>query len=170
MTTLRKELRTKFEEIVISYGVQCSVEVDLASIFADAALEIAGIKSAAQRREEAEKRIAEQRAKRKEPVDFLLEHGSEIQMLNDMRIRVEAATGLGLSREWDKPRSTWNGYEKILIKREVETGQTIEQFMEWYKSDDFRKTGSIWLTADKIEMWWNSAFEQVTDCNAPRML
>ena len=79
-------------------------------------------------------------------------------MLNDMRVRVEAATGLGLSREWDKPRSTWNGYEKVLIKREVETGQTIEGFMEWYNADEFRKKGDIWLTSDKIEKWWGKAY------------
>jgi len=111
-------------------------------------------------RKAAKERKAKQQARRKDPVDFLLEHGSEIQMVTDMRVRVEAATGLGLSREWDKPRSTWNGYEKILIKREVETGQTIEQFMKWYNSDDFRKNGDIWLNADKIELWWDKAFEE----------
>lgn len=111
-------------------------------------------------KEEAKERIAKQRASKKDPLDFLVENGKDIQMLKDMRLRVEAATGLGLSREWDKARSPWNGYEKTLIKREAETGQTIEQFMEWYNSDKFRKdNNSIWLNPDKIELWWGKAFK-----------
>ena len=114
--------------------------------------------SLSERKQKAEERKATQRANKKDPFDFLIENGKEIKTINDMRVRVEAATGLGLSREWDKTRSPWNGYEKTLIKREAETGQTIEQFMEWYNSDDFRKKSDIWLNPDKIELMWGKAF------------
>lgn len=162
MTTLRRELRTKFEEVLSAFSDKLAVpELEpLAEQLADAALQVAGILSAAQRREEAEQRIAEQRANKKDPIDFLVENSKEIKMLQEMRLRVESATGLGLSREWDKTRSPWNGYEKTLIKREVETGQTIEQFMEWYNSDEFRKKSDIWLNPDKIELMWGKAFTQ----------
>lgn len=173
MTTLRKELRVSFESVLTSFTDKLTIpEIEpLADLLADAALETAGIKSAAQRREEAEKRIEEQRANKKDPLDFLVKNSAEIQMLKDMRVRVEAATGLGLSREWDKARSPWNGYEKILIKREAETGQTIEQFMTWYNSDEFRKKGNIWLDPDKIEKFWPQAFKVTyEDYNRPHAL
>lgn len=117
-------------------------------------------KPQSERLQEAKKRIEEQRTKRGDLFDFIAEEGSKIQMIDDMRQRVEAATGLRLIREWDKKNGDWNGYEKTLIKREVETGQTIEKFMEWFNSDEFRKTSQrIWLKPDKIELWWDEAME-----------
>ena len=53
MTTLRKELRDKFEEVLLDIlpGGMMFPITETAETLADAALEIAGIKSAAQRRE-----------------------------------------------------------------------------------------------------------------------
>lgn len=108
--------------------------------------------------EEAKQRKAEQRAKRGDIFDLFADQGSNIQMIDDMRKRVDAATGLRLTREWDKKKGDWIGYEKTLIKREVETGQTIEMFMEWYNSNDFRRDNQrIWLKPDKIELLWGEA-------------
>jgi len=120
-------------------------------------------------RNSAKERIAKQRASKGDFMDFLVENGEETQLINDMRIRVESATGLALIREWDKTRSPWNGYENVLIKREKETGQTIEKFMDWYNSDDFRKKGNIWLDPDKIEMWWPQAFPENNPNNIPEI-
>lgn len=109
------------------------------------------------RKEEAKKRIAKQRAKKKEPLDFLIENADKIQAQAKMRERVEKA--MRRHPDWDSPRSDWNGYEKLLIEREKETGQTIEQFMGWYNSDEFRKKGVIYLTRTKIEDYWLQAFD-----------
>ena len=110
-------------------------------------------------REAALQRKAEQRAKRKDPMDWVQEHAQEIQILHEMRLRVEAALGMNLEREWDLPASDWHDYDKTLIKREVETGQTIEGFMEWWDQDDFRRDNQrIWLKPGKIEQFWRQAY------------
>lgn len=93
-------------------------------------------------------------------VDGYLKYHGIAQEIIQMRLRVETALKMNLANEWDETRSDWNGYEKKLIKREKETGQTIEQFMEWYNSDEFRKNGNIWLTPKKIDSWWPTAFDK----------
>ena len=111
-------------------------------------------------KEAAKERKAKQQAKRKDPLDYYIDHAPEITLITEMRKRVEDATGLRLSREWDKVHGDWNGYDKTLIKREVETGQTIEKFAEWFDSDEFRKNNQrIWLKPDKIELWWDEAMK-----------
>ena len=111
--------------------------------------------------ESAKERIEKQRASKGDILDFFTQTQPEIKIITEMRERVSAAVGLNLTREWDKTRSDWNGYEKKLIKREVETGETIEQFMEWYNSDEFRRDNQrIWLKPDVIEKFWPSAFSE----------
>jgi hypothetical protein len=46
-----------------------------------------------------------------------------------------------------------------LLEREQKTGETIEGFMEWFDSDDFRRDNQrIWLKPSAIEKWWMYAF------------
>lgn len=113
-----------------------------------------------ERRAQAKERTAKQRAERgsRDPVLEIAKTSQEFQAVSAMRLRVEAAVDLNLEREWDLPKSDWNGYEKKLLKREQETGQTIEQFMAWYNADEFRRNGNIWLKPSKIEQMWNRAF------------
>jgi hypothetical protein len=112
----------------------------------------------AERMQQALERKAKQQAKRGDPVDFLLEQGKGQQEIIDMRLRVEGALKMNLEREWDLPKSDWNDYDKLLVRREKETGQTIERFMSWFEADDFRKKSSVWLKPSKIEQWWPQAF------------
>ena len=159
MTTLRKELRDKFEEVLLDIlpGGMMFPITETAETLADAALEIAGIKSAAQRRDEAEKRITEQRAAKGDVVDLFIQTSPALKEQTLMRQRVENALHRNL--DWDSARSPWNGYEKKLVGREKDNGQTIEGFMQWFNSDEFRKKGVIYLNPTKIEDWWLQAFE-----------
>ena len=74
-----------------------------------------------------------------------------------MRERVESVLR-GRKPDWDSPRSLWNGYDRKLIKREKDTGETIEQFMEWFYGDDFRAKGYIYLKPSRIDDLWAVAF------------
>jgi hypothetical protein len=38
-----------------------------------------------------------------------------------------------------------------------QTNPTLDQWITWYISDDFRMTSSIHITTDKIRMWWPKA-------------
>ena len=169
MTTLRKELREAVNQILTEKEVYMFTDIELLSDrLADAVLDVSGIKSAAQRREEAEKRIAEQRANRKSSVDFLVDQLPHIKEQTEMRTRVENALHRNL--DWDSPKSDWNGYDKKLVAREKEVGQTIEGFMVWFNSDEFRKNGVIYLKPSKIEDWWLQAFSNDIPGRKPHAL
>lgn len=74
--------------------------------------------------------------------------------------RVERA--INLNPNWDDSKQDWNGFDLWLMEKE-EAGQTIEKFMAWYKSDEFRAKGGLWLNPQKIKMFWPQAFERKTD-------
>lgn len=113
-----------------------------------------------QQRAEAKERVDKQRAERdnRDPIIETLKAAQDNAPLLEMRLRVETALNLNLSREWDLPKSDWYGYDRTLLQRERETGETIERFMNWYNEDDFRREGNIWLKPNKIEMFWRKAF------------
>jgi len=115
------------------------------------------IKTLSERKKEAEERKAKQRAAKGDIVDLFIQVSPALQEQTLMRQRVENALHRNL--DWDSARSPWNGYEKKLVRREKENGQTIEGFMEWFNSDEFRKKGVIYLNPTKIEDWWLQAFE-----------
>jgi hypothetical protein len=106
-------------------------------------------------------RNARQRTEResRDPVEEMLKASQDFEPLVAMQKRIEAALKMNLEREWDLPKSDWHGYDKLLVRREKETGQTIERFMSWFKSDEFRSKGDIWLKPKKIEQLWQRAFE-----------
>ena len=113
-------------------------------------------------RKEAQERKTKQRANKKDTIDFLLAESRKIEPRLQMRIRVESALR-GRRPDWDAPRSVWNGYDLVLMKREEETGETIERFMEWFYEDDFRATSDIYLQPKKINDWWSRAFTDETE-------
>lgn len=122
-------------------------------------------------RKEAEERIAAQRAKKGDPVDWFLGHAGEITAVESMRRRVETALNKNLERQWDATNSEWNGYEKELIAREKENGETIEMFMEWFNEDTFRRDNQrIWLKPSKIEELWPEAFHPVSEGPDPNIV
>lgn len=109
-------------------------------------------------KKDAQERKAKQRAAKKDMVDAFKEVQPALKAQQEMRQRVENALRRNL--DWDSARSPWNGYDKKLVAREKETGQTIEGFMKWLNADEFRKKQTIYLTPTKIEDWWITAFAQ----------
>ena len=113
--------------------------------------------SLSERKKEAEERKTKQRAAKGDVVDLFIQMSPALKEQEQMRQRVENALHRNL--DWDSARSPWNGYEKKLVRREKDNSQTIEGFMEWFNSDEFRKNGVIYLNPTKIEDWWLQAFE-----------
>jgi hypothetical protein len=113
-----------------------------------------------ERKEAAKERTAKQRTEResRDPVTEILNAQQDSAPFMAMRARVEDALKRNL--DWDSTRSPWNGYDKELVAREAETGETIEKFMEWHNSDEFRRDKQvIYLTPTKINDWWKQAFK-----------
>jgi hypothetical protein len=75
-------------------------------------------------------------------------------------------TVLGLSPNWDDLKQDWNSFDTWLMSKEKE-GQTIEAFMKWYNSDEFRAKGRIYLNPPKIKLIWNNAFEHKKEESRP---
>ena len=151
MTTLRKELRDKFEEVlldIIPGGMMFPI-TESAETLADAALEIAGIKSAAQRREEAEKRIAEQRAKKGDLVDaFISQIPATQKQIRLEGIQSRLAVAFNFNCTWDR----WERFIKYADKQEQDQGQTVEVFASWLKSKPGFDIG-YWPPSKMLEVW-----------------
>jgi hypothetical protein len=63
--------------------------------------------------------------------------------------RLDKTFGLNLPRNPD-----WQSLAKFILEQ---TNPTLDQWITWYISDDFRMTSSIHITTDKIRMWWPKA-------------
>ena len=157
MTTLRKELRTKFEEILTAFSDRLSISErePLAEMMADAALELAGIKSAAQRREE--------REKKGDLIDGMAFFAKEAEKqgkgdIQDHQDRAERELRrlqfniLG-TRAPDRDR-----FIRFLQTEEKKHGRTIEAWVEWCFTDGFWP-GKI-SSVNKVMELWLKAFEQ----------
>ena len=122
MTTLRKELRDKFEDLLIARLRAGLLPADVAEELTDAALEIAGIKSAAQRREEAEKRIAEQRGKKGDFVDaFLSQVPATQKQIRLEGIQSRLSVAFNFNCTWER----WERFINYADKQEQDQGQTV---------------------------------------------
>lgn len=72
-----------------------------------------------------------------------------------MQKRVEAALGRNLN--WTDLKQDWDGFDLWLIEQE-KRGETIERFIAWFKQDEFRARGVIYLNSQKIKDWWYQVF------------
>ncbi|MBT6322532.1 MAG: hypothetical protein HOJ31_10150 [Anaerolineae bacterium] len=86
------------------------------------------------------------------------ELNAKLKAESDMCERVEAA--LKIAPAWDSKKDPWGGYHIKLVAKEKETGFTIEQFVKWWNSDDFRKKQGIWLNPEKIDRFWPTAMSE----------
>lgn len=140
MTTLQRNIRMDVRGVLAKYGIDnLQMEIDLAEVirpFVDAG-----------------KRNLP--GKRGDMIDLILDPETRKKLA--MRVRVENSLRRNLN--WDDLKQDWNTFDRWLVDTEEETGQTIEQFMTWFKSDDFRAKGVIYLTPQKIKDWWLQAFD-----------
>ena len=151
MTTLRKELRDKFEEVLLDIlpGGMMFPITETAETLADAALEIAGIKSAAQRREEAEKRITEQRAGKGDMVDgFLSQIPATKKQIRLEGIQSRLAVAFNFNCTWER----WERFIRYADKQEQDQGQTVERFAKWMRAKQGFDIG-YWPPSKMLEVW-----------------
>ena len=81
-------------------------------------------------------------------------HDSGLAKLVDMRERIEVTLRKNIT-DWE--RGDWAGFDRWLVARPEH--ETIEKFMDWWKSDDFRaKQGSVYLNMKKIKENWLQVF------------
>lgn len=123
MTTLRRELRTKFEEVLTTHMGKKEFDFhlggELVESLTNAALEVAG--------------IAKQEKKFSDPM-WDLQHGNgialevakEIEALHDVALRLEA----GLRRGQFPETPTTQRIYRWILERESE-GQPLQRFIEW---------------------------------------
>ena len=81
---------------------------------------------------------------------------AKLKAESDMIDRAERA--MKKTPNWNA--EPWKNYHKVLVKVEERTGFTIEQFMKWWNSDDFRKQQNIWLKPSKIDEFWVTAMSE----------
>lgn len=91
-------------------------------------------------------------------LDALLQITQAFRPRAEMRERVEQA--LKRNVNWEDLKQDWNTFDVWLIEQEKETGRTIEGFMKWHNSEEFRQRGIIYLSPNKIKDWWLQAFEK----------
>lgn len=143
MTTLQRDIRMEVRQVLAKYGIDnLQMEMDLASVIRPFV--------------EAGKKYIN--GKRGDLVDLatLATNSPELRARLLMRVRVENA--LHRNIDWEDLKQDWNTLDRWLVDTENESGQTIEAFMTWFKSDDFRARGVIYLNPQKIKDWWMQAF------------
>ena len=80
--------------------------------------------------------------------------------MEEFRKRIE--TALVKSPNWDSAKDDWYEFDRWLYVKDQD-GETIEQFMTWWRSDDFRARSEIWLKPSKIKENWPQALAKRTD-------
>lgn len=142
MTTLQRDIRMEIRKVLAKYDIDnLQMEIDLASVirpFVDAGKKYLP-------------------GKRGDLIDMatLAANNPELRARLEMRQRVE--TALKRNINWEDLKQDWNTFDNWLVEREKENEGTIEGFMRWYKSDDFRAKGVIYLTPQRIKDWWLQA-------------
>ena len=149
MTTLQRDIRMEIRQVLAKYRIDdLQMEIDLAEVirpFIDAG----------------RKYIP---ARKGDLVDYyatLAQTNPELLSRLLMRERVE--TAMNRNPPWDDLQQGWNGFDSWLVETEKATGQTIERFMVWYNSDDFRAKGIIYLNSQRIKDYWLQAFYEKPD-------
>ena len=115
-----------------------------------------------QRKKEALQRKADQQAKRKDPVDWVIGNLEKERELSEMFSRIEKVLGLDVSG------SRFDDLVKFVMKKDAE-GQTIEDYAAWMKSDPFNspKTHQIAQRPAIVRETWLAAFTQEVEEDRP---
>lgn len=138
MTTLKRELRTKFEEVLQNYSdklTQAERE-STAELLADAAIEL---------------RAFQQPQKRGDVLDGMLFFGKQAQEqgvneVEEMLNRLDRELKVNLSRTTSNQQIA-----RKIIKAEKD-GQSLDRFITWLKSDEWRAS-HLYIYADLWKLW-----------------
>ena len=146
MTTLRRELRTKFEELLIAYGMSEPGRAELVDELADAALSVSGI---AKRDDAPAVYDAIAAANRK--VDAILD------MANAPGIKAEARRAaiqsyLGERLHVNTETKAWREFAKYVDGQQQAHGEKVEVFIGWLLGQD-KFNIQYWPPRRMAEMW-----------------
>ena len=109
--------------------------------------------SLSERKEKAKERIEDQRAKRKDPVDWVLGNAEKEGAITSMQERTSKALGLDVSG------SRFDKMVSFLMQKDRQ-GETIEVYAAWMKADPYNspKTHQIAQRPDIVRETWAAAF------------
>lgn len=148
MTTLQRDIRMEVRGVLAKYGIDnLQLEMDLAGVvrpFVEAGRKYLP-------------------GKRGDLVDLAAMAATDPELRARLLMRGRVEKALSRNINWDDLKQDWDGFDKWLVNREEETGETIEYFMTWFNSDEFRAKGVIYLNPNKIKDWWMQAFQKQTD-------
>lgn len=146
MTTLRRELRTKFEDVLCSYGMTVPEREPLAELLADAALSVSGIA----KRDDAPAAYDVIAAANKK-VDAILD------MANAPGIKAEARRAaiqsyLGERLHVNTETKAWREFAKYVDGQQQAHGEKVEVFIGWLLGQD-KFNIQYWPPRRMAEMW-----------------
>lgn len=148
MTTLQRDIRMEVRAVLAKYGIDnLQMEMDVAEVirpFVDAGRKYLP-------------------GKRGDLVDLATQAANDPELRARLLMRQRVETALNRNINWEDLKQDWNVFDLWLVATEEESGQTIEHFMTWYRSDDFRAKGVIYLNPSRIKDWWMQAFQHVSD-------
>ena len=144
---LRRELRTKFEEVLCSYGMTVPEREPLAELLADAALSVSGI---AKRQTDDAPAIYDAIAAANRKVDAILD------MANAPGIKAEARRAaiqsyLGERLHVNTETKAWREFAKYADGQQ-QKGEKIEVFVAWLLGQD-KFNIQYWPPRRMQEMW-----------------
>jgi len=129
MTTLRRELRTKFEEILAAYSDRLTLpeREPLAELLADAALSVSGIANT--ERKQAIAKASPEWAMLA-GVDITPEMADEWKAKTDSQVEFETALGISNPLHWTKDKD-WERFSQWVVARHLEDKDCFKKFQAW---------------------------------------
>lgn len=145
MTTLRRELRTKFEDVLGNYGMTVPEREPLADLLADAALSVSGIA----------KRTDEDKG------DYIAQANKKVDALLDMAnfpgAKAEARRNsilsyLGETFHVNTETKAWREFAKYADGQQMQHGEDIKVFVAWVRSQKGFDL-QFWPPSKMMERW-----------------
>ena len=149
--TGKVRMRSKFDVAQDNTGVaQCNATVAQSQL---SKVLNKDINTLSERKEKAKERIEDQRAKRKDPVDWVLGNAEKEGAITSMQERTSKALGLDVSG------SRFDKMVSFLMQKDRQ-GETIEVYAAWMKADPYNspKTHQIAQRPDIVRETWAAAF------------
>lgn len=147
MTTLRRELRTKFEDVLQAYGLAVPEREPLADLLADAALSVSGIAKQERKTDEVQ-------------ADYITAANKKMDALLDMSnfpgAKAEARRNsilsyLGERLHVNTETKAWREFAKY-VDGQQQKGEKIETFVAWLLGQDKFQI-QYWPPRRMMEMW-----------------
>ena len=145
---LRRELRTKFEELLVNYGMSVPGRAELAEELADAALSVSGI---AKRQTDEVPAVYDAVAAANKKVDAMLDMANFPGAKAEAR-RASIQSYLGERLHVNTETKAWREFAKYADGQQQKHGEKIETFVSWLLGQDKFQI-QYWPPRRMQEMW-----------------